>query len=265
MSRTLIPIDTGRKTPYILEITYHDAPITNMPPALKGTTFVHLSDLHGGFGNTDAVYEEAIARVNALKPDLILLTGDYIDDHAKNNYPIHEVLRRFEARLGLYASFGNHDHRRGIVGTRRILEQAGVRILHNENIRLESGLWIAGVDDYYEGKPDLARTLAGIPEDTTPLVLSHNPTLIEQVNGRDLLMLSGHTHGGQIALPFPTPRMVVKFHLHCNQVAGWYRIGRAQLYVNRGLGVTGKPFRYHCPAEIAVFRLIPGSGEQENA
>jgi predicted MPP superfamily phosphohydrolase len=265
-SSTLIPIDTGRRKPYMLEITTHDVPMRGLPESMQGTTIAHMSDFHGGFGNTGPVYEEAIARVNALKPDLVLLTGDYIDDHATaKNYPMAEHLSRFKARLGVFVSFGNHDHRQGIVGSRRMLEQAGVHILNNESLCLEGGLWLAGVDDLFEGKPDVARALADLPHERTSLVLSHNPRLIERVRDRDVFILSGHTHGGQIALPFPTPKMVCLFHLRCSQVAGWYRNGRASLYVNRGLGVTGKPFRYNCPAEIGIFRLVPESESVETA
>lgn len=257
MGNVLIPIDTGRRKPYLLEITHHEAALHGLPEALHGATFVHVSDFHAGFGNTDPVYEEAICRINALAPDYLLFTGDYIDDHAGNDYPLPELLCRFRARYGTYATFGNHDHRRGVDATRRMLEQSGIRVLNNESVRTEQGLWIAGVDDYYEGEPDNERALKNVPDDVTALLLSHNPSTIDFVPNRDVLILSGHTHGGQIVLPFPPPRMVVKIHLHCNQVAGWYANGRARLYVSRGLGVTGRPFRYRCPAEIGVFRLVP--------
>ncbi|HZO92012.1 MAG TPA: metallophosphoesterase [Chthonomonadaceae bacterium] len=263
MKSTRIPIDIGRSRPYMLEITAQDVPLCGLPEALCGATLVHMSDLHAGFSNLEPVYEEAIARVNALQPDFIVLTGDYIDDHSREpNYPMPGILRRFRARRGVYGSFGNHDHRRGIVGSRRVLEQGGVRVLNNEALCVEPGLWLAGVDDLYEGQPDIAGTLAGIPDDVTGIVLSHNPRLIEKVGHRDVFVLSGHTHGGQIALPFPTPKMVCWLHLRCPQVAGWYKNGRARLYVNRGMGVTGRPLRYNCPAEIGVFRLTPAPEER---
>lgn len=235
----------------------------NLPEPWHGATLVHLTDLHCGFGGTDPVYEEAVARVNALQPDVIVFTGDYIDDHpVPPDYPLVALLRRFSACHGLFASFGNHDHRRGVVGTRRLLEQAGARILNNESVQLEGGLWLAGIDDLFEGKPDLQRTLADVPPDATSVVLSHNPSLINKVSDHDALILSGHTHGGQINLPVLTPKIICLFHLRVAQVAGWYRNGRARLYVNRGLGVTGRPFRYNCPAEIVVFRLVPDSTDR---
>lgn len=231
-----------------------------LPEYWHGKTFVHLSDIHAGYGNTGPVYEEMVQRVNALEPDLILLTGDYLDDHATNmNFPLKDILLRLRAKAGIFGSFGNHDHRRGIVGSRRLLAQSNVRQLENENVELPHGLFLAGIDDLREGFPDLKRAFAGLPKERTSIVLSHHPGLIEDIPERDVLILSGHTHGGQIALPFPPPRLVVKFHLHCNQVEGWYANGKARQYVNRGLGVTGKPFRYRCPAEIGVFRMLPAS------
>lgn len=241
----------------MLEIAHYDVPMRGLSDYWHGKTFVHLSDIHAGFGNTGPVYEEAVRSVNALEPDLILLTGDYLDDHPDDaRFPLKEILLRLRAKSGIFGSFGNHDHRRGIVGSRRLLEQSQVHPLDNENVELPHGLFLAGVDDLREGRPDIPRTLAGLPNDRTSIILSHHPGLIELIPDRDVLILSGHTHGGQIALPFPSPRLVVKLHLHCNQVAGWYENGMARQYVSRGLGVTGRPFRYRCPAEIGVFRMI---------
>jgi predicted MPP superfamily phosphohydrolase len=252
-----IAIDTGRAKPYLLHVTHQEMPLRGLPPALHGATLVHLSDFHAGFGNTDAVFHRAIDEVDALKPDLILLTGDYIDDAVKGDYPIEAILSRLHARIGIYGSIGNHDYRRGVVGTRRKLEKAGIRVLKNEGDCVAPGLWIAGVDDDEYGRPDLEAAMRGAPREATAVVLSHNPRVIERSSHHDLVMLSGHTHGGQICPPFPSAKMICLVHLRCRQVAGWYRYGRARLYVNRGIGVTGRPFRYRCPAELAVFKLVP--------
>ena len=261
VSTTLVPIDTGRKSPYMLQISTHDVPMQGLSEYWRGRTVVHLTDIHAGFGNTGRVFEEAIQRVNALEPDLILLTGDYLDDHPDDaDFPLKDLLLRLHATSGIFGSFGNHDHRRGIVGSRRLLDQSHVHRLENENIALPHGLFLAGIDDLGEGFPDIPRTLAGLPTDRTSIILSHHPGLIERLPDREVFILSGHTHGGQIALPFPSPRLVIKVHLGCNQVAGWYRNGKAREYVSRGLGVTGKPFRYRCPAEIGVFRLLDADG-----
>ena len=196
--------------------------------------------------------------MNASEPDYVFFTGDFIDKRAtRYDFPIVEYLQSFRSSRGSYACLGNHDHRRGKAGTVRMLEKAGVRLLDNESVRLESGLWIAGVDDLFEGQPDIARTFADLPADQTSIVLSHNPKLIEKARGRDLLILSGHTHGAQFRLKFPPPLVICYVHLRCWQVEGWYQRGNTRLYVNRGLGVTGKPFRIDCPAEIGIFRMVP--------
>lgn len=255
METTQIPVQTGRKRPYILEISTQEVPVRGLS---EPCVIAHLTDLHAGFGNTEAVYEEAIARVNAAQPDYVFFTGDYIDDHARcADYPIAQVLARFRACRGVFGVFGNHDHRRGVSGIRRKLEQAEVTVLNNHHVRLENGVYLAGIDDLEEGEPDMARALQGLPSDRTSIVLSHNPRLIERVQG-DYLILSGHTHGGQITLPYVlTGKVVCWLHLRCRQVAGWYRNGRAREYVSRGVGVTGEPFRLNCPAEVALFRLVP--------
>jgi uncharacterized protein len=263
-TNTVIPVDIGKRKPYPLEISHHHVPMKGLPPELEGVTVAQISDLHTGFGGLEAVYEEAIQRVNALAPDWIFFTGDYIDDSHKGNYPAAELLSRFCAKRGVYACFGNHDHRRGIVGSRRVLDQAGVPVLVNESREIAPGLWLAAVDDIEKGRPDLEQALAGLPDDRTVFFLSHNPQLIEikKVQNRDLVMLSGHTHGGQINIPFiAPPQFVCWLHLRCFQVAGWYQYGKARLYVNRGVGVTGQPFRMNCPAEISFFHLQGSSGQ----
>ena len=262
ISETLA-IEVGHKQPYQLEISRQDVVIRGLPRSLHGATFAHVTDIHCGFAGLEKVYEEAAAQVNASEPDFIFFTGDYVDRRTSNpDYPIVELIKSFRARRGVFGCLGNHDHRRGKVLTRKILKRAGVRVLENESVRLEGGLWLAGIDDLHEGNPDIARTFADLPEDRTSIVLSHNPRLIEQTNGRDVVILSGHTHGAQFRLTFPPPVMICYLHLKCWQVAGWYRSGDTRLYVSRGLGVTGKPFRIDCPAEVGIFRMIPHPGDR---
>ncbi len=253
--RNIFSVITGRERPYTVEITEHTLQMRNLPPSAEGLTVVHLSDIHAGFGELEPVYDETILRVNRLCPDYLLITGDFIDDNKLDNYRLPKLLKRFKPRFGSYVSFGNHDHRGGIEATTRLLEHSGVHILNNTSVCTEQGVWLVGVDDYYEGAPDTRAAFAGVPTEATSILLSHHPSLFDTVTDRDVIQLSGHTHGGQIALPFPTPRMVIKFHLRCNYVAGWYTKGKARMYVNRGLGVTGKPFRFRCPAEIAILKL----------
>lgn len=262
MRQNLIEITTGLGKRYPLETTTHDIPMRGLPESLHGATFAHLTDIHAGFGKLEPVYEEVLAQLDAARPDLILFTGDYIDDHpTADRYPVHEFLSQIQAPLGVYGSFGNHDHRRGVVGTRAALEKGNVHVLNNESLCLRDGLWLVGIDDVAEGEPDISRALAGVPDNVTALILSHNPNLFSQIGNRDAVIFSGHTHGGQINLPILSPKVICWTHLRCRNVAGWYEHGRTRLYVSRGVGVTGKPFRYRCPAELALFRLVPAPEE----
>ena len=257
LSSVLKQISIGNEKLYSLEISTHEAMMTNLPESLEGATFVHLSDFHCGFAGLEPVYEEAVRIVEEVQPDFILFTGDYIDKrHGTSDYPIVELLSRFKAKSGVYACFGNHDQRRGIALTRKYLEKAGIRVLYNESVQLESGLWIGAIDDFAEGKPDIPGTFKNLPDNQTSIVLSHNPRLIEKSEGRDLLILSGHTHGGQVA-PNPLVAFLICYlHHHCWEVAGWYHVGETHLYVNRGTGMTGKPYRINCPAEIGIFKML---------
>ncbi|CEK19875.1 predicted phosphohydrolase [Chthonomonas calidirosea] len=254
--RALLSVDCGHRFPYVIEVSENLLFVRDLPSDLEGALVAQITDLHAGFGNTDAAFEAVWDYLEKVCPDMLLLTGDYIDDHlTARHYPLADLLCRLKAPLGIYAVFGNHDHRAGVAGVRKHLEAARIRLLCNESLCTPFGLWLVGVDDLHEGHPDVARAFADVPSTVMPVVLSHNPRLIELIPDQEAVILSGHTHGGQICLPFPTPAMVCRFHLGCRQVAGWYENGRARLYVSRGIGVTGYPMRYRCPAELALFRL----------
>jgi predicted MPP superfamily phosphohydrolase len=242
-----------------LEITRHEVALDYLPVEANGISIAQISDLHRGCGHTEALICEALAVVNSLEPDYIAVTGDFVDEHKKDVLPAVKMVVGLRARHGVYACLGNHDQRGDPVLLRSALEAGGITVLHNRAERTHHGFWFAGVDDIYEGEPDLAATTRGVPDDDALIYLAHNPAVFDQIqNPRNLLMLSGHTHGGQIVLPFPPPWMICRCHLHTRYVHGWYRRGPARLYVNRGLGVTGPNLfarRFRCAPEISVFRL----------
>lgn len=258
MQNRLLTIDNGDKTPYALEISHHELALRGLDPAWQGKTIVHLTDLHAGCGNIEPVFEEMVRQVQAIQPDLLLYTGDYIDRRTKlalKEMSICQVLRSLDAPMGKFGIFGNHDHVRGIVGTARLLEQADIVPLLNESLALPDGLWLAGIDDLRAGTPHTPQALERVPTDRTALVLTHNPSLFDQLPNRDLVVLAGHTHGAQVVLPFPPPALVCRLRLRCKYVAGWYTKKGNRMYVSRGIGMTRRPIRYHCPAEIVVLHL----------
>jgi predicted MPP superfamily phosphohydrolase len=226
---------------------------------LDGFKIVQISDLHRGNGEADVLVPQAVDLANAANADLAVVTGDFVDRQASDTEPVVRMVQPLRAKLGVYAVLGNHDHRGAANDLKRLIPQAGIHLLDNSAQEIAPGFWLAGVDDLHEGKPDLARTMADVPDSAGCVLLSHHPGAIDLVNSsRPQLILSGHTHGGQLVLPFPTPKMVCLWHLRTPYVHGWYRNGAAQLYVNRGIGVTGSlPFarRYHCPPEVSIFTL----------
>ena len=258
LARTIHRVKIGGRMPYSVEVTEHTVRLEGITDSWAGATIAQVTDLHAGFARLEPVYDLVVRLVCSRKPEIILFTGDFVNDSRPgNSFLIRELLSRFSAPRGLFVSPGNHDHRRGWEATREDVEAAGVRVLVNTNILLPGGLWLAGIDDLDDGKPDLEAALRGIGAEEPAILMSHNPRTIERVGDRPLLVLSGHTHGAQFRLPFPTPAMVCRWHLRCRQVAGWYTNGRARSYVSRGIGVTGQPFRINCPAEVAFFTLAP--------
>jgi predicted MPP superfamily phosphohydrolase len=251
-----------------LEVCSQDIPFAGLPTELSGKTAVQLSDFHRGCGNTDEIIQEAIHTANALEPDYIFVTGDFVDHKKQDILPIVRMVSGLRARRGVFATLGNHDHRGDPLLLESALEAAGITMLTNRALELEPGLWLAGVDDLYEGEPNLEASLQKVPPDVACILLSHHPGALDLVTKeRPLTILAGHTHGGQIVLPFPTPEMVCWQHLRTRYVHGWFQRGAVRLYVNRGIGVTGwGPLarRFRCPPEVTWFRFV-SMEEPENA
>ncbi|MBI3946079.1 MAG: metallophosphoesterase [Armatimonadetes bacterium] len=274
--------------PRRVQVHRYSVALAGLPPACAGLRVVQISDLHLSPLFRERALRRVVRLANALEPDAIVLTGDFASYHSLPSVIAYAPgLAHLRAPLGTFACLGNHDYWEGAAAIRRAIGAAGVRVLVNESLRLREGLWLAAVDDLMSGRPDLARAAAGIPDDDAVILLSHNPTVLPQVADRPWLVLAGHTHGGQLALPFLGPRGTMRIpgirhfaflyeasgcrvHGGCLESvathrypAGWYREGRALLYVSRGVG-TGEafPVRLNCRPEIARFTLIRRKDEE---
>jgi len=235
-----------------------DVPIAGLDAAFDGYRIAHLSDLHLGPYCPRARASRWSERVNALDVDLVALTGDYVTSGDAFHEDIAAVLSSMRARDGVFAVLGNHDYFGDIEALVTRLRAGGVEVLRNQHralVRGASAVTIAGVDDTWSRRADVARTVAGRAEGAPLIVLAHDPQLFPELARRGAaLVLSGHTHWGQIALPFlPTrwnfSRLTYRYH------AGTYREGGAVLYISPGLGTTGPPVRLGAPPEITVLRL----------
>jgi predicted MPP superfamily phosphohydrolase len=258
-----------RVEPTWLELNCHEVSIADLPSAFDGLRIVQLSDFHCGHHVTPAYLNEAVDLTQAQQPDVTVLTGDFIHKGFRHISGMAKSLSRLSARHGVYAVLGNHDYSvRNGLGIRRYkhlhravadsLTSHGIRVLHNETvplIREGHTLHLTGVEDLWSRACDLDRAFAGLSPSLPRVVLAHNPRTVERLAGhRCDLMLSGHTHGGQVNLPLvgrvALGRKVRRF------AAGMYHYRNTVLYVHKGVGF-GLRLRYNVRPEVAVFTLRP--------
>src|SRR5258708_541592 len=227
-----------------------------LPKALDGLRIVHLSDLHFGPIVNPRHLERAIKAANELRPDLIALTGDYISQDRVYAAPCAELVGRLRARFGVYAVLGNHDHWTDAALITDLFRAEGVTMLVNEGMRLDLGgesFWLAGVNDTMVGLEDLSLALAGSSDNEMRLLLAHNPIILRRAARAGVdLVLSGHTHGGQVTL---RPEKNRSGRPRRRLLRGLGRRGNTQIYVTRGLGTVVLPIRYGCPPEVSLLDL----------
>jgi predicted MPP superfamily phosphohydrolase len=256
-----------RVEPTWLELNRFDLLLADLPPAFDGYRLAHLSDFHASRQVTPAYLGEAVELAQAQRPDLVVLTGDFVHRGYKYVERVASVLGRLSAPEGVFAVLGNHDFSvRNALGFRRYrhlhravaeaLTEHGIRVLHNESATLrrsDSHIHLVGVEDLWSRVCDLDRAFAGLDESVTCIVLAHNPRTVERLNGRRCdLMLSGHTHGGQIHVPgLGRPTLSKKAR---RLAAGLYRYRGTSVYVNKGVGF-GLRFRFGVRPEVAVVSL----------
>lgn len=255
--------------PTWLEINRITFPVRDLPAAFDGLTIAHLTDFHCGRQIPPGYLEDALDRTAAENPDVIAVTGDFVHKGYGHVATAAQLVRRLRAPLGVFAVLGNHDFSvRNALGIRRhpglhravgdALAAEGVRVLRNEAVRLArggAGLMISGVNDLWSGECDPVAALAGGCPDTPRVVLAHNPQSVEAFgDARCDLVLSGHTHGGQVN--WPGLGRVLLGKTARRRAAGLYPHRGGHVYVNKGVGF-GWRFRFAVRPEVAVFTLRP--------
>lgn len=232
--------------------------LPRLPKKLESIKIIQLSDLHHSpFTNLDHI-ARAVKIANRLKPDMFVLTGDYVSHERKYIAPVAKVLGELQSEFGTYACLGNHDHWTDAELITRRFRDAGINMLINEGFRFEargSSFWLAGVDDHMVGKTDLPSALRGSFPDEMKFLLAHNPIIFRQAvrYGVDLT-LSGHTHGGQVRVRDKEKRVLPRRKLS----NGLHRRKGSQIYITRGIGTVVLPIRYQCPPEISLLELRCG-------
>ncbi|NOV00193.1 metallophosphoesterase [Paenibacillus planticolens] len=230
------------------------------PPAFAGVRIVQFSDTHIGKHYSIGHVARVVALIQRQKPDIICFTGDLFDSqYGEVTDDVIPVLSRLQAGMGKFAVLGNHDMRLSSERVRDVLERSGFTVLVNDNRTIERGngrIRVAGLDEIFHGKPDLPHALQGAKEDEFVLLLAHEPDFADTAVAHPIdLQLSGHSHGGQIRIPFYgslfTPDLGQKYQI------GLYGFEKSefQVYTNRGIGTTLFPIRFNCRPEITVFVL----------
>jgi predicted MPP superfamily phosphohydrolase len=241
---------------YRARVTRHHLELPNLRAPLK---VAQLSDLHYGPFIREGSVRAWVAQTQAEGADLIVITGDIVDQELSHPLePLVEALSGLSAPLGVWACLGNHDRvrfRRNLPALEAALAEAGIPLLVNRGVSLRDDLYLAGVDDYGTGLPSLEAALRDLPAGAASVLLCHQPDYLPEMPFGVDLTLIGHTHGGQVQLPFVGP-LYTSSRFGSRYAEGWVR-QPDKVYVSRGLGVSMLPVRLNCPAELAVFNLSP--------
>ncbi|MGD1156411.1 MAG: metallophosphoesterase [Terriglobia bacterium] len=240
------------------EITETDIWLRRLSTPHDGLRIVQLTDLHHSLFTPLEEIQRAVHLANHLRPDLVALTGDYVTLSRDYIWPLARALGKLRARLGIFAVLGNHDFQVDPDEVTRALRAQRIRVLRNSHYPLRSRsatLWVVGIDDLWWQADDLDAALHSVPARDAKILLCHNPLGVRLASEQGIdLVLSGHTHGGQVRLP-----VVGSFYgrskLGERFVEGWNRLNGTQIYVSRGIGKVLVPLRVGCPPEITCLRL----------
>jgi hypothetical protein len=253
-----------------IEVVRRDIYLPGLPQAFDLLTIAQLSDIHLDEFTEPFLLRDAIDQINGIRPDIVLLTGDYVSCETLPKKLTRDVVWQCASLLGRiecgqrFAILGNHDV---LAGEHNVIEALGthrIPVLRNSCLPLERAggrIWLAGLDDPVRGRPDPDLAIPGSIRNVhnEPVILMcHAPDYVDELRrhpaGQSVsLVLSGHTHGGQIRLPFLGPLRLPKGGQ--KYVEGLFRFGAMQLYVNRGIGTVGVPFRFDCRPEITLFTM----------
>lgn len=232
--------------PYQLESSFHEFSIGT---GHKSLLVAHVTDLHTeGLGKLERKVIEAI---QSEKPDMILITGD-VATPGGSAKGYEDVLSKLKAPLGVYFVQGNWEYWEPVKELGQILKKNNIVDLTNKSIHLLENIWLVGLDDELAGSPDL-EVYKTIPKRSKIISIFHSPSLFKAIKNKTDLAFAGHSHGGQVRLPFTgplwTPEGTDKYE------SGWFEEGRTKMYVSRGLGNSILPIRFNCRPEIAFIKV----------
>jgi predicted MPP superfamily phosphohydrolase len=242
----------------VFRVVERIAHVEGLDPRLEGLRIAHLSDLHIGAHTPKRWGMRWAAAAVAKKPNLAVVTGDLVTSGQEFHGDVAAVIGALRAELGVFVSMGNHDYFGDGEPLVQILRAQGIRVLRNEGVVIEhngASIWLTAIDDTWTRRDDVARAMKDRPAGSTTVMLAHDPEAFDEAAEAGVdVVLSGHTHGGQVAVPFLARAANLASFTH-RYVLGFYRKGRALLYVHPGLGTTGPPMRLGVAPEVTLLVL----------
>jgi predicted MPP superfamily phosphohydrolase len=249
--------------PNRLDVRQQTIQIANWPQELNGLRIAVLADIHAGAPFIDDKKLRLIVqRTNELRPDLIVILGDYMTSDGLVRQQMKPeifapILKDFSAPLGVYSVLGNHDWWYDGKHVRRSLEQNGIKVIDNEVVQLNvrgTSLWLAGLSDLWTHPPHIEETINKVPEGAPVIALTHNPDIFPRIPQRVPLLLAGHTHGGQVRFP------LIGSVVHSSRLGERYEVGHVfennhHLFVTTGIGTSIIPVRFGVPPEIVLLTV----------
>ncbi len=257
------------------QIDYKDIKIENLPAELKGLTITLFSDIHAGEYMNEKEMRGYSDVVNDLHSDLIIIPGDFVNSLSEDSKSVAAAFRGLHARYGVYGSLGNHDYFQNPDMVADVLNgESPIQVLRNDHRKINikgHDLFIVGLEDTRSSGTSMDNIVlkyfddvsAGLNQNeatyknSPKILLCHKPYGFDNIAQRDVdLVLSGHTHGGQV-VPFKFDKVNISFaSLVSKYIEGLYKIGRVNMYVSRGIGCVGLPIRINCPPEITKITLV---------
>jgi predicted MPP superfamily phosphohydrolase len=243
-----------------ITVEHHKVPLALGDAAPGALRVVSLTDFHFDPLHEIEFFAECVRRVNELKPDVVMLTGDFVTQSHARIGELTQELGKLKPKHGIYACMGNHDqwnNRKAHIS--QAIRQAGIELLINQHTRVSvsgASVLIAGLDSVWSGYPHLGAAISGLKSDERVIALMHEPDFADTIcrDKRVALQLSGHTHGGQVRVPGMRPLRLPTWGLLYHE--GFYDVNGMKLYVNRGLGTIAIHIRFMCPPEIACLDVI---------
>lgn len=246
--------------PRLFVLEDQELPIADLPPGLDGLRIGLISDFHVCELLEEEDFEDVVSLLQKGEPDLVVLAGDYVDEDAAYVLPLTAALSKLKAPLGMYGVLGNHDYWSSPRLIRNAFQKARIRMLVNESVRLSwhgDDLFLLGVDDVLEGAPSMEKALRGVPRDGMKILAVHEPDYADRIQRLPIwlpVQLSGHSHGGQVILPFVgfphLPPMGKKYPMGLQRVPNTDR----WVYTTRGVGHVVR-LRFNCNPEVTLLTL----------